>query len=162
MVAEGQAHLRHPPVKLLPVAVVVLLPQPHRQPQQFPGPPLPTLGLALSFGPAPRPGSAVGEPDTCAASLGGRICLRSCGLGPSPSPLGNSWGLPLGPPGGGAWAAPGRPWLGPYRRPSGGPAPQPPSSQYRRCRPPESPEPQPAIPGTSGPHGPWLGAGRPG
>jgi acyl-CoA synthetase (AMP-forming)/AMP-acid ligase II len=37
MVAEGPAYLRHSPVKLLSVAVVVLLPRPHRQPQQFPG-----------------------------------------------------------------------------------------------------------------------------
>jgi hypothetical protein len=33
VVAQGQADLRAPPVKLFPVAVAVLLPQPHRQPQ---------------------------------------------------------------------------------------------------------------------------------
>src|SRR5918999_5756067 len=50
MVVEGQVHLRHPPVKLLSVTVVVLLPQPRRQPQQFLGPLRQVSGAALLAG----------------------------------------------------------------------------------------------------------------
>src|SRR5918992_1840995 len=50
MVVEGQAHLRHPPVKLLAVAVVVLRPKPYRQPQQFLGPFRQVSGTTLLAG----------------------------------------------------------------------------------------------------------------
>src|ERR671919_1506246 len=50
MVAEGEAHLRHPPVKLLSGPPVVLFPKPYRQPQQFLGPFSQVSGTALLAG----------------------------------------------------------------------------------------------------------------